>query len=544
MADAASSNTPSWKPRLRTILLIVNVIVLLIPLAGIGMLRIYETELIRRTEAELISQGALVQAMYRDRVLDAIREGCDRSVTTATYGEPVRVQWPVNVEDKFKPVPAELNMSTEAIRPPAPDARDADEPPDDCAWIAGQDMTTVLLDAQKINLSGIYIVDFNGVVVGTTQKPHGKSLAHREEISRALSGEFVQVVRERVTSDNPPPLESIRRGTNVRVNVAMPIVHNNRVLGAVMLVRTPISLVKAVYKNRYLFAGFLGIILLAAIIISLLTAVTISRPIHALIEQTRRITRREEDATEPIEHPGTYEIEQLSHAFADMASSLQERAEYIETFARNVSHEFKTPLSSIRGTVELLQDHLDDMDEEQRGRFLDMLDKDSERMQRLVTRLLDLARADVVQPSGGGIDVATTLNECASRYDDDLTVELDIADDVGAVAMDRETLETVFGNLLENAKRYGGDEVKMTATRREGCVSIIVRDDGPGISEGNAQKIFDSFFTTAREEGGTGLGLAIVRSLLRAHDGEIRLLDGSDGAVFEVTVPVADPQTA
>jgi signal transduction histidine kinase len=536
-----SKTSRSWKPRLRTILLIVNVIVLLIPLAGIGLLRIYETELIRRTEAELISQGAFVQAVYRDRVLDAIREGCDPSVTTATYGQPVRVQWPVNVEDKFKPVPAELNMSTEAIRPPAPDARDAAEPPDDCAWIAGQDMTPVLLDAQQITLSGIYITDYNGVIVGTTQRPHGKSLAHREEVARALNGEFVQVVRERVIDEEAPPLDSLKRGTNVRVNVAMPIVHNNRVLGAVMLVRTPISLAKAVYKNRFLFAGFLGIIVLAAVIISLLTAVTISRPIRALIEQTRRIAQREEDATEPIENPGTYEIEQLSDAFADMASSLQERAEYIETFARNVSHEFKTPLSSIRGTVELLQDHLDEMDADERDRFLEMLDKDSERMQRLVTRLLDLARADVVQPTGSGTDVGDVLEDCAARYEDELTVVVDIDEGIEPVAMDQETLETVLSNLLENAKRYGGDTVEIDATREGDDAVIVVRDNGQGISEGNAEKVFESFFTTARDEGGTGLGLAIVRSLVRSHDGEIRLLDGEDGAAFEVRVPVVSP---
>jgi signal transduction histidine kinase len=539
MPPDPTQRSSSWKPRLRTILLIVNVIVLLIPLAGIGLLRIYETELIRRTEAELISQGALVQAIYRDRVLDAIREGCDPSVTTATYGQPVQVQWPVNVEDKFKPVPAELNMSTEAIRPPAPDARDAAQPPDDCAWIAGQDMTPVLLDSQQITLSGTYIVDYNGVIVGTTQRPHGKSLAHREEIARALNGEFVQVVRERVTDEEAPPLDSLKRGTNLRVNVAMPIVHNNRVLGAVMLVRTPISLAKAVYKNRYLFAGFLGIIFLAAIIISLLTAVTISRPIRDLIEQTRRIAQREEDATEPIENPGTFEIEQLSRAFADMASSLQERAEYIETFARNVSHEFKTPLSSIRGIVELLQDHLDEMDEDERQRFLEMLDKDSERMQRLVTRLLDLARADVVQPTGGVTDLDEVLAGCVEPYEGKLDIELAVDRGVGAVAMDRETLETVLSNLFENANRYGGHEVRVEASRVGEEVVIVVQDNGPGISEGNAQKIFESFFTTARDEGGTGLGLAIVRSLIRSHDGEIRLLESGEGAAFEVRVPGA-----
>ncbi len=527
------------KPRLRTIFLIVNLIVLLIPLGGIGVLRIYETELIRRTESELISQGALVQAVYRDKLLEALKGGeCERADGAGPYGVPVDVKWPVNIENKFTPVPADLELASDRIYPVVPEAMTPKMPAEPCAEKVGKDLIPTLLEAQQITLSGIHVVDYRGTVVATTQGILGKSILNREEVRRALDGEFVKILRRRSTGPSTWSLDSIQRRTSVRVFVTMPIVYQGRVLGAVALVRTPMSLLKSIYLNRVIFGAFIGVILLAAVIISLLTAVFIGRPIRRLIAQTRRIARDEKDATEPLEHPGTHEIDELSRAFADMAAALNERADYIRTFARNVSHEFKTPISSIQGTVELLEDHLDTMSEEQRHKFLGILHADARRMERLVTRLLDLARADVLQPGAASADVGAVLAELTARFDD-VDVVVQNVDEVASVAMAQETFESIVSNLLENARQHGATRVDIDVERVEvgdasAFVDLTITDDGPGISEGNADKIFDAFFTTKRDRGGTGLGLSIVRSLMRAHGGDIALVDSEQGARFRL----------
>lgn len=526
------------KPRLRTIFLIVNLIVLLIPLGGIGVLRIYETELIRRTESELISQGALIQAMYRDRLLHALEYQCERPEGAGPYGVPVEVKYPVNIDDKFMPIPAELDAASDRIYPAVPAAVEPKLAPEPCAARVGEEIIPTLIEAQRITLSGMHVVDYRGTVVATTQSPHAKSIANREEVRRALDGEFVQLLRRRTSAPATWSLEGIQRRTSVRVFVAMPIVHEGRVLGAVVLVRTPISLLKAIYNNRVIFGTFVGAILLAAVVISLLTAIFIGRPIKRLMEQTRRIAREEEDATEPIDHPGTHEIDELSRAFADMAAALNERADYIRTFARNVSHEFKTPISSIQGTVELLEDHLDTMSDEQRQKFLGMLAADAERMERLVTRLLDLARADVLQPSAESAALGPTLAEVANRFDD-LAVTVDNPDEIERVAIAAETFDSIVSNLLENSRQHGAASIDIVVESDGDLVDLVVQDDGPGISEGNAEKIFDAFFTTKRSEGGTGLGLSIVRSLLRAHGGDIELLASEQGARFLLRLPRA-----
>jgi signal transduction histidine kinase len=99
---------------------------------------------------------------------------------------------------------------------------------------------------------------------------------------------------------------------------------------------------------------------------------------------------------------GTREIAELSHSLVTMAETLEARADYIRGFAAEVSHEFKTPLAAMRGTVELLQEHLATMTEAERRSFLANLAEDVTRLDRLVRRLLDLARADVMRRSGPG----------------------------------------------------------------------------------------------------------------------------------------------
>ena len=154
-------------------------------------------------------------------------------------------------------------------------------------------------------------------------------------------------------------------------------------MGAVLLSCIPMSLIKAVYKHRSLFGTGFAIVILAVISISFLTSYFITQPIGALIGQAERIAVGQGDSGETIERPGTEEFARLLEAFAEMATTIEQRADYIETFARNGSHEFKTPLSSIRGTVELLRDHWETMEEAKREEFLAMVDEDRRRLFRV-----------------------------------------------------------------------------------------------------------------------------------------------------------------
>lgn len=537
----------TFRPKLRTVLLLVNLLVLLLPLGGIVIFRLYESELVKRTESELISQAALTAAMFREVYLKQLETlaAQGRPVDRATLGNPLAASAPRETTE-LTPLPPQLDLASSPIRQPASLAEAPTVAPDPVALSAGGELNAVLADARRIVLSGIRIVDAQGIVVATSNTEAGLSLAQREEVALALTGTPTSLLRVRNSDELPPAVTSISRRARVRVFVAMPVIVADRVVGAVVASRTPLDAAKALYLIREHLAKVVLGVLLMVLAMAFLTAYAINRPVQALIRQAERLQRGDPGGSAPLENPGIQEVAQLSDAITRMAATLEERAGYIKTFAANVSHEFKTPLTAIHGAVEILNDHFGAMSEAERQRFLAMIDQETGRLERLVRRLLDLARADTLAPGAERCDAFAILAEVAERYrQQGLAIELAPGDTLVPLRMARETFESIVANLLENARQHGGDGV---AVQLRGEVSLNgaaqlftleVQDNGPGISAGNRERVFRPFFTTARDRGGSGLGLAIVQALLRAHGGEITLEPNAAGARFRLQVPLA-----
>jgi signal transduction histidine kinase len=528
------------RPKLRTVLLIVNVLILLLPLGSIAALRIYETELVRRTESELLAQGVVIQLIYRDQVIKALKGN------TASFGRPAvrtTVSAQPDPDGRFNPLLPRLDVAKEYLQPPMEPARPTKSRPGPEIRAVGDQLTPLLLEAQRATLAGIRVVDPEGVVVASTGEDLMLSLRHREEVKNALDGESVSLLYHRADPGEESVLGPLSRRTRYRVHVALAVVHENRVLGAVVLMRTPLDVRKAIYYHgRSLVIG--ALIMLAMVsVVAILISLTISRPIRRLIRAIDLLGRSEKAMAMPLDRIGTREVDLLYRAFGDMTRKLEERAEYLRAFVSNVSHAFKTPLASTRAAVELLQDHLEEMTAEERNRFMGIIAADTQRLERLVRRLTELARADVAQIRGECASVPELLADLRERYQA-YGVDISLVNDeaVDEVAMDRDTLESILSNLFDNARVHGGSQVRVTVeTMRDGWgfVALRIRDNGRGISEANAERIFRPFFTTAQDRGGSGLGLSIVQSLLRAHGGEIILEPSSGGATFFVRLPSA-----
>ena len=527
-----------WVPRLRTVLLVLALLVLSLPLGGVSLLKLYDTMLIRQTESELIAQGAVLAAAFHHELLfEVSRRG------TGSFPSS---QDPPPPEDRgsFRPIPARLDLARDPVWPPAPEASSVG-PPDPAAAAAGARLAEILEETQEITLAGLRVVDRNGIVVASSGAEAGLGLGHRREVASALDGVAISVLRRRDSSSSGPEDQtfepSLSRRTGIRVVLALPVISDGEVAGAVVLARTPQSVSRALYENRWsLLPGALVVVLVAELV-ALITARNLRRPLNALIDQTSRVRRGEAGAVRPLAHPGLHEFRQISVAVSEMADELQQRAEYISTFASNVSHELKTPLTSIRGTVELLRDHRDEMSASESSRFLDMLEKDAERLERLVTRLLELARADVLRPGRGSVDLHSMLERLAERYRDaGLAVELSSPDATEArVKMAPEVLESVFGNLVDNALQHGGEDVRVEIGIRSSGnhLEVSVADNGSGISVANRERVFDRFFTTGRDHGRSGLGLPIVRALVEAHGGRVSVRSGEPGTEMLVELP-------
>lgn len=539
----------TWRPRLATVLVLITLAVGLLPLGGIAVLRIYESALVRQTESELIAQGVLVAASYRAQFEQLTASRSDelngrRSAgrglgVPVDYGNPVTSPpRPADPENRWRPRYAVLDLADDPILPAPERTGPALFEAHPAALAAGRAIEPILRETQKTTLAGIRVTDPAGTIVATTGEELGLSVMHHEEVGRALTGEYVSVMRWRGSNQPaPPPLESISRGTRIRVFVAVPIVRDQRVIGSVLLARTPGNIRQALYGKRHvLLRG--GLAMLVVVVgIALLASFTIGRPVRALREQALRAARGERGAVTPLKHAGTREIAELSETVAEMAQTLETRASYIRDFAAQVSHEFKTPLTAMQGAVEMLREHGDAMSEAERARFLDILDRDTRRLSQLVRRLLELARADVMPAGAGHADIGAALSAAAARHRDlGLRIELEAPPGRLAAAIAPETLESILNSLLDNIRAHAGSDagVRLGARNGPGGIEIDVQDDGAGISDANRARVFEPFFTTAREQGGTGLGLSIARSLARAHGGELELLDSGPGAHFRL----------
>ncbi|HET9293321.1 MAG TPA: ATP-binding protein [Gemmatimonadales bacterium] len=202
-------------------------------------------------------------------------------------------------------------------------------------------------------------------------------------------------------------------------------------------------------------------------------------------------------------------------------------------FVANVSHELKTPLTSIAGYAETLVS--DRPDEVTSGRFLEIILGNARRMQHLVDDLLDLSRIESGrwQPRKEPVDIAEVAREAwaplaeraAQRH---MELSVDVDNDASVVPADPEGLRQVLTNLFDNALRYApaGGTVAVHTARQEGGLAVMVSDSGPGIPHEHLSRVFERFYrvdtSRSREEGGTGLGLAIVRHLVEAHGGTVR----------------------
>ncbi|MEL6478778.1 MAG: ATP-binding protein, partial [Pseudomonadota bacterium] len=375
-------------------------------------------------------------------------------------------------------------------------------------------------------------LDAQGTVIGGSAEI-GLSFAHVPEVASALSGHYASVIRSRVRDTPAPPLYSISRGTKIRVFVAMPVVLDQRVTGVVYASRTPNNIVKYFYAERVKLITA-GLVVLGAVgLIGWFFIRLINRPVARLIAWTEQIARSPPAGPAQSGRLGTREIAQLAESFESMAHALQARSDYIATFAQHVSHELKSPLTTIQGAAELIRE--DDLDPGDRARLAETIIGDTGRLSELLTRLRALARAERAV-AGPPATLDDALDELRAT-DRQLDLQARGATSV-RLAMPRESLAILLGHLADNSAAHGATHLSIEA-KVGPRITLDIVDDGSGISPGNRDRIFDAFFTTRRESGGTGLGLEIVKALLATHLGTIALVPSTTGAHFRIEIPPA-----
>lgn len=513
-----------WRPSLRSIIFVMLLIVLLLPLAGLFFFRIYENQLVRQTESELIAQSAVIGSVYAGEVRKA-------AISVEALG-PIAPVLPTN-NGRYHPIEATLDLTSSAIGPRRPDGVKPALPIEPQLLAIGQSLAGLLTRTQDVTLAGFRLLDPHGVVIAGGDEV-GLSLAQVDEVAAALKGNFTSTLRQRVSDEPPPPIYSVSRGTKVRVFTAYPVLVDGHVAGVIYASRTPSNIVKQLYAERKKLALAALSILAGTLLLGFLVSRTLTGPISELTDRTRRIIAGDREALHPLNHHGSREMAELSQGLLTMAQNLRDRSDEVSTFATHVSHELKSPLTAIQGAAELLRDS--EMSEVQRTKFLNNIISDTSRLNLLVRRLLDLARVSNLRQQNGVTTLAQTLAEIGSYSGLEITA---LGADGLPLAILTQNLGAVLTNLLDNAANHRANRVTIGIERDATNVHLSITDNGSGISHGNAVKIFDPFFTTRRDAGGTGMGLGIVKAMLEAHGGTISFVPGDGGAKFLLTLPLA-----
>lgn len=220
------------------------------------------------------------------------------------------------------------------------------------------------------------------------------------------------------------------------------------------------------------------------------------------------------------------------------------RSELVST----VSHELRSPLTSVKGFVKTLLAKWDRFTDEQKQQMLATVDADADRVTRLLGELLDVSRIDAgrLPLRRSMIDLAEVAEQVATRVAPSdphgrLTVEL--PDELPRFYADDDRLQQVLTNLIENALTHGAGRVTVTADLDEEVATVSVADEGPGIDESHLPQLFTKFYRPTERRTGTGLGLYICRGIVEAHGGTVWAETApSGGACFRFTLPRGSPE--
>ncbi|TPI18524.1 sensor histidine kinase [Mesorhizobium sp. B4-1-1] len=380
------------------------------------------------------------------------------------------------------------------------------------------------------------------------EQPGGNGAAF-PEVVKALTGSPSTIVRVS------------EQGEQI-VSVAVPIQRFRAVLGVLMLSTEGGDIDKIVAAERKAILRVFGVAALVTAILSMLLASTIANPLRRLSAAAVRVRRGVKSREEiPDFSDRQDEIGNLSIAVRDMTNALYARIEAIESFAADVSHELKNPLTSLRSAVETLPLA---KNENSRGRLMEIIQHDVRRLDRLITDISDASRldAELAREDAATVDLKKFTTDLiavsreATRNKKAVEIELKVAKlPAGAkgyfVVGHDLRIGQVITNLIENARSFVPDEhghIAISLARAGKFNIITVDDNGPGIRAEKIDRIFERFYTDrpAGEAFGqnSGLGLSISRQIVEAHGGTLTAenIPGTKpgeikGARFVVTLP-------
>ena len=492
-------------PRIAVKLLLFNVLLVFLPLAGVFSLRTLERQLLEVQERSMVQQGRLVAAALSGPSLDA---AAARALIERLGGHS---------ESRIRVVDLKEKVLADSAAIPV---RRALPEPDE--YSPG---STSSRENPLYRFGAAVWRWFSGLRTESSSRS-GTDLTPRTVVSRALQGRYAASLQE----------SSGQRSLTLYSVLPIRAGGSGPVTGAVIVSQSTSRILSALWRVRLNVVKVFTYSVIAAAILSLLFATTIARP----------LVRLRDEADDLLDHRGrlkrpfrgshrTDEIGDLARALEKLTARLERHLALVESLPADVSHEFKNPLASIRSAAELLARSDDEEEKQQLGATIE---KEVARLSRLLNGVREVSKIDAAldTESVQRVDVRGVVSEVAQHR-----AALDLPAHPVIVAASEERLAQAVRNIVDNAVSFS-QRVSVTV-REEGQQALIrVEDDGPGIPPEHLERVFDRFFSfrEAHRADHDGLGLAIARAVVDGYGGSIAASNRAEGgARFEVRLPLA-----
>lgn len=498
-------------------LLLFNVLLVFLPLAGLFSLRSFELQLLNLQERSMVQQGRLVAAALSadpDRLnTDGARQLLQR--LGGRSEARIRVVDPrgMVLADSASMHPGRVQIEEDSQYQPDPASRER----------------VLYRIGLKFYRAFIAIRD----LVDPPSKGPLVDATPRDVILKALAGRYGATLRESAGQ------------RSLTLYSALPIRAggNGSVVGAVMVSQSTSRILRALWRVRLDTFEVFVISIAVAIVLSLLMSATIARP----------LIRLRNEADDLLDHRGRLrgtfrgshrrdEIGDLTRALEKLTGRLERHLVFVESFSADVSHEFKNPLASIRNAAELLAQTDDATEREELG---GTIEKEVTRLTRLLNAVREVSKVDAALDTEPAkpVDLRALFSELAARASNRIAIDLALPAHPLTVAASEDRLVQAFGNILENAISFSpaGGRVSIAVRELDDQVIVHIDDQGPGIPPEHLERIFDRFFSfrpASETREHDGLGLAIARAIIEGYGGTIRAMNLTPrGARIEARLP-------
>ncbi len=503
--------------RIAARVLLFNLLLVFLPVAGLLYLDTYERHLLEQQERAMVDAGRILAAALAEQPLTAARAA---AITLHLSGS---TEARLRVVDREGRVLADTHAGR-SDRDDAARGQGESTDPVRSSWLYRFGATTAAF-IRPLYQAPSPLVPSEPIVVAP-----GRIAA--PEIDRALSGRYGATTRLSPGGQRSMTLYS-----------ALPVRQDDQVAGAVLVSQSTWRLLQRLYDVRLRMVSVVTLSVVFAVVLTAVASLTIVRPIRQLRDDAESLADRRGRLVGRFRGiTRSDEIGELARALADLTRRLDTQLRFSERFAADVTHEFRNPLASIRASAEVLVDE-PDAPAANRLPFLRRIEHDIARLESLLSGVREMTLVDtqLEEDPRALVDVRGVASEAASREN----CRVDVPAEPLMVLASADRLLQILTNLIDNAESFtpDGEIVDVMAAGNAGTVSIFVRDRGPGIAPEHLERIFDRFFCYRPGQADahrrhTGLGLPIARAIAESYGGTLEASNHPEGgAVFELRLP-------